>query len=270
MNEPGVTRSQSQSTILRRLLLVRHGLPDYRGGKAGDEPPGPPLSPIGFDQARQAAEVVASYEPSAIHSSPLARSTQTAACFAGDLALDVVVDSDLKEWHRTEDLYRFTERHVRWLRRWLATGERCAVMVGHASGVLAVLRAALHLPHFGWWVPGRPDRPQLATCDRFEVSMASVFELTFEATAITARCLFHPRPRIMQVRKGRCMARFPRPIPGENKLIRRPNFTRLIGFDPPEVVRDSGAPCSKIDHCLLPNTVNGPDDYPRARTPLRR
>ena len=211
---------------------MRHGLPDYRGGKAGDEPPGPPLSAIGFDQARQAADVVAPFEPSAIHSSPLVRTTQTAACIAGGLALDVVVGFDLKEWHRTEDLYRFTERHVRWLRRWLATDEPCSVMVGHASGVLAVLRAALNLPHFGWWVPGHPDRPQLATCDRFEVSMASVFELTFEATEIAARCLFHPRPRIMQVRKSRTMTRFPRAISGENRSLRRPNFARLIGFDP--------------------------------------
>ena len=68
--------------MFRRLLLVRHGLPDFGSRKRRDEPPGPPLTPTGFRQAAQAAAIVAKLEPQAIHTSPLARARQTAQVIA--------------------------------------------------------------------------------------------------------------------------------------------------------------------------------------------
>ena len=216
---------------VRTLLLVRHGLPDYRLRKADDESPGPPLSDLGRMQAQQAAAVLMGFDPIAIHCSPLARARQTAECFRRALAIPVTEHSDLKEWHRTESLYQVSVRSARWLAHWQAGDEPCAAVVGHASPLLAIIRSALYLPHVGWYRSGHPDQLRLDTCDRFEMSMASVFALTVEPRQVTAELVFHPEPRIAAVLRGRHLRTFPRPIigDGENDLIRRPNFTSLIG-----------------------------------------
>ncbi len=207
----------------RRLLLVRHGLPDYRDGKSWDEPPGPALSPIGRRQIEQAAEVVRKYRPKVVHSSPLARAIQSARIISAACGVPLTVDPDLKEWHRTDRLYNVTERNARWLRGWFESSERCAVVLGHASPILAIIRTALYLPQRGWYTPGYSDR--------FEVSMGSVFELVFTPDEVTATCLFHPEPRILDYREGNIRKTYVRPNgPAENKFMRRRNMGRLIGY----------------------------------------
>ena len=217
---------------IRRLLLVRHGLPDYSTRVAGDEPPGPPLSSVGIGQIRQVIPHVRRLRPVAVHSSPLARAYQGAALVADALQLPVRIDNDLKEWHRTERLYQVNERGARWLRHWLDSDEPCAAVFGHASPLLSIVRTALFLPHFGWWVGDNRDQLTLNTCDRFEVSMGSLFDLVFEPATVTARCLHHPDPRIVHYnRQRRPIRSFPRPtMTGENREVRRPNFGRLIGY----------------------------------------
>lgn len=217
---------------VRRLLLVRHGLPDYRGGQRGDEIPGPPLSEIGWMQARQAARAVRRYAPQAVYTSPLVRAQQTAACIAERLVQSVRPDGALREWHRTERLYDVSARVAGWLVRWLRGGETCAVAVSHASPLLAILRSALYLPHVGWYQSGHPERLELSSADRFEVSMASVFELAFEPTSVTARCLFHPQPRVLSVWNRRTLTSLPRPVAGdlENRVVHRPNWVALVGY----------------------------------------
>jgi broad specificity phosphatase PhoE len=217
---------------LRRLLLLRHGLPDYSLRKAGDEPPGPPLSSTGVSQIRQAIPVLRRLAPVALYSSPLARARQCAALVADTLRLPVQIDSDLKEWHRTERLYQVNERSARWLRRWLERDEPCAAVFGHASPLLSILRTALFLPHCGWWRGDNTERLALNTCDRFEVSMGSLFEIVFEPDTVTARCMHHPQPRIVSYTRRRGVQRsFARPtMTGENLEVRRPNFGRLIGY----------------------------------------
>mgnify|MGYP000481935557 CR=1 FL=1 len=216
---------------MRRLLLIRHGLPDYRVRAAGDEIPGPPLSALGREQARQAAAVVARYPIATVYSSPLARTRMTAELIAVGAARPVRVVSDLREWHRSETLHAVGTRLARWLVGWLRGAEESAAVVSHASPLLALLRAALYLPHVGWWRPGRPDALELSSGDRFEVTMASVFELTFAPTRVTACCLFHPEPRIHHLARGRPRAGLPRPVPGlgENTVVQRPNWLRLSG-----------------------------------------
>ncbi len=207
----------------RRLLLVRHGLPDYRDGKSWDEPPGPTLSPIGQRQIEQAAEVVRKYRPEFVHSSPLARAIQSARIISGACGVALTVDPDLKEWHRTDRLYNVTERNARWLRGWFESSERCAVVLGHDSPILAIIRTGLYLPQRGWYTPGYSDR--------FEVSMGSVFELVFTPDEVTATCLFHPAPRILDYHEGNIRRTYVRPNgPAENKFMRRRNMGRLIGY----------------------------------------
>jgi broad specificity phosphatase PhoE len=215
---------------LRRLLLVRHGLPDYRVRQAADEPPGPPLSTLGAAQARQAAAELSEFPATTIYCSPLARTRQTAELIHRVLHLPVMVQGELKEWHRTESLYDVSVRSAAWLAHWLAGGEDCAIVVGHASPLLAIIRTALFLPHVAWHRRGQPNLLNLNTCDRFEVSMGSVFALTIEPAQVTAELVAHPEPRIVDV-PHRPRRRFPRPVHGhgENECVRRPNFGRLIG-----------------------------------------
>jgi len=183
----------------------------------------------------------------------------------------VRVESDLKEWHRTEHLYQVNERSARWLHRWLAGGQRCAAVLGHASPLLSIIRTALYLPHYAWWRPGtrgaanngqhvpgrqppaaapasgtrgaepsgpavRLRRPHfvLDTCDRFEFAMGSVFELLFTPDRVTARCLLEPQPRVVHAERGsRPVACFPRPGGvGRNREMQRPWFGRLIEGPP--------------------------------------
>ena len=252
----------------KRLLLVRHGLPDYAGAKRGDEPPGPRLSYIGIRQIEQAIPTLVDANPEAVYASPLERAAQSARLAAATLDLPVRIESDLKEWHRTERLYRVNERSARWLHRWLCAGQSCAAVFGHASPLLSIIRTALYLPHFSWWRPTpRPaadgrvhpgdaaqraapappgplrDRPQdrvrkprfvIDTCDRFEFAMGAVYELRFTPERVTARCLFEPRPRVVHAERGMSpIACFPRPGGvGRNDEIRRPWFGRLVGGPP--------------------------------------
>jgi len=90
----------------------------------------------------------------------------------------------------------------------------------------------LFLPHFGWWRGNDREQWVLDTCDRFEVSMGSLFEIVFDLKTVTARCLHHPQPRIMNYTRRRgAVRRFARPtMVGENREVRRPNFGRLIGY----------------------------------------
>jgi 2,3-bisphosphoglycerate-dependent phosphoglycerate mutase len=226
--------SPTHDTVQRQLLLVRHGLPDYRGRQRGDEPPGPPLSDVGKDQARQAAAVLKSYPAARIHTSPLTRAVQTAECIRALMFLPLQIESELKEWHRTESLYQVSERSARWLARWLAGPEASAIVVGHASPLLALMRSALYLPHFAWHRPQRPDVLQVGTCDRFEISMGSITLLEINAEQVTATMLFHPGPRVIDAVCRPVRRCLPRPVHGhgENAFMRRPNLLRFIGYRP--------------------------------------
>lgn len=215
----------------RRLLLVRHGLPDYRGKHPGDLWPGPPLSLTGYRQAAQAAAAVVPLCPLSISTSPLTRCVETARVVGRACGLAPRIDSDLREWHRSESLHEVTVRLTRWLVRWLRGNESCGVAVSHASPLLAILRSALYIPQVQWHKPGRPDALEVSSIDRFEVSMASVFEITFQRDVVRGRRCLHPRPRVQHASKGRLLTRLPRPLTGsgEGLELRRRNALAIIG-----------------------------------------
>lgn len=215
----------------KRLLTLRHGLPDYRDGKAGDDLPGPPLSLIGRAQAAQAADALRPFAPPLVLASPLTRTWQTAEIVAQALRIPLRVEPELREWHRTESLYEVTLRLTRWLIHWLRGGATNTLIVSHASPILALLRSALYLPQVSWWKAGHPGALELSSGDRFEVTMASVFELIVAPRWVTARRIFHPTPRIHHLVDGRRYPRLPHTLAGtpERIELRRPNRLRLLG-----------------------------------------
>ena len=178
----------------RHLYLVRHGLPDYSANLPADELPGPPLSDVGRHQARQSANFLHQLGPLPIYTSPLARTRTTANIIAAKLGISPLIDHDLREWHRTEKLYDVSGRLTTWLINWLRTDQPRAIAVSHGSPLLAILRSALYLPHLRWWHKDEPDRIDLDALDRFEFTMAAVFELEISPQSVTAHARFHPHP----------------------------------------------------------------------------
>src|SRR3954453_21525137 len=66
-------------TPRRRLVVLRHGQTDHNASGIWQGQLDTALSEVGRAQAQAAAAVLASYEPSLIHSSDLSRAAETAA-----------------------------------------------------------------------------------------------------------------------------------------------------------------------------------------------
>lgn len=218
---------------MRRLLLMRHGKPDYTLKKRTDEVPGPPLSSLGWEMVREAIPVLRERAPGIIYASPLARTLHSAQCLQRGLQLNLKLDNELREWHRTERLSDVGTRGARWLGQWLRSErdvDHCAIVVGHASPLLGIIRSALYVPHASWWHKSDPTRLVLNTVDRFELAMAGIIELRIDREFVEAEHIHDPSYRIVSHYRGRFFHRFPRPTGnGAGKTIRRPSFPPALG-----------------------------------------
>ena len=81
----------------RRLLLLRHGQSTWNADGRWQGHADPPLSPLGEEQARDAARRLAPGQFSRIVASNLRRARQTAEILAEALGLPVALDPDLRE-----------------------------------------------------------------------------------------------------------------------------------------------------------------------------
>jgi broad specificity phosphatase PhoE len=84
---------------LRRLVLWRHGETDFNVGRRMQGQLDSRLSPLGVEQARRAAPVLASFGPQALLTSDLGRASDTAAVLAQYTGLVAQVDKRLRETH---------------------------------------------------------------------------------------------------------------------------------------------------------------------------
>jgi glucosyl-3-phosphoglycerate phosphatase len=84
---------------LRRLVLWRHGETDYNVGRRMQGQLDSQLSPLGLEQARRAAPVLAGFAPQALLTSDLARASDTAAVLAQRTGLVAQTDKRLRETH---------------------------------------------------------------------------------------------------------------------------------------------------------------------------
>ncbi|MGI8985102.1 MAG: histidine phosphatase family protein [Acidimicrobiales bacterium] len=81
----------------RRLLLLRHGQSAWNAAGRWQGQADPPLSPLGEEQAREAAGRLVAGRFSRVVASDLQRARRTAEILAGPLGLVVEVDPDLRE-----------------------------------------------------------------------------------------------------------------------------------------------------------------------------
>jgi glucosyl-3-phosphoglycerate phosphatase len=82
-----------------RIILWRHGRTEWNVVSRFQGQADVPLDPIGYEQAERAAQVLASYQPSALYSSDLSRCYQTAELLAQRLGLEITTDKRLREIH---------------------------------------------------------------------------------------------------------------------------------------------------------------------------
>ena len=80
-----------------RLVLWRHGQTDWNTSGRFQGQADIPLNAVGLDQARDAAQVLATLEPSALWSSDLTRTRQTSAALAEATGLEPRLDERLRE-----------------------------------------------------------------------------------------------------------------------------------------------------------------------------
>lgn len=100
---PGTQSTSSSPTFedvpsaSRHLLLVRHGQSEWNATGRWQGQADPPLSPLGEEQAREAARQLAAMGFTAVVSSDLVRARRTADILAEAAGLAVEVDPDLRE-----------------------------------------------------------------------------------------------------------------------------------------------------------------------------
>lgn len=84
---------------LRRLVLWRHGETEYNAGRRMQGQLDSLLTPLGVDQARRAAPVLAALGPQVLLTSDLRRAADTAAALAEYAGLEPLTDKRLRETH---------------------------------------------------------------------------------------------------------------------------------------------------------------------------
>lgn len=90
--------SRTPGDSSRRLVLVRHGRTAWNAIGRGQGHTDVELDDVGHEQARAAAPRLATYQPSLLWSSDLARARQTAAYVAKETGLDPEYDARLREF----------------------------------------------------------------------------------------------------------------------------------------------------------------------------
>lgn len=103
MGKTSESKDNPPPTPPTRLVLVRHAVTSETGSVLTGRAPGVHLSERGREQAGATAERLAAAEVSAVYSSPIERTTETAEIIAGRHGLPVtpledVTESDLGEW----------------------------------------------------------------------------------------------------------------------------------------------------------------------------
>jgi glucosyl-3-phosphoglycerate phosphatase len=82
-----------------RVIIWRHGRTEWNVDARFQGQADLPLDGVGYAQAVQASEVLAAYRPTALYSSDLSRSYQTAAVLAERTGLEIITDKRLREIH---------------------------------------------------------------------------------------------------------------------------------------------------------------------------
>ena len=97
---PGNRARRGRATMTAaRIILWRHGRTEWNVVNRFQGQADIPLDELGYEQAARAAEVLATYQPSALYSSDLSRCCQTAEALVQLTGLEITTDKRLREIH---------------------------------------------------------------------------------------------------------------------------------------------------------------------------
>jgi len=125
--------------MLSKLYLVRHAEPLLNTNLNYKIPPGPALSDVGRQQAREAADFLENVGIEAVYASPLARASQTADAIAAKINLQKIVTPAIQEMQDGESLAEVRSRCWQFIQS--LQNVNCAAVVSHGSPVRALLLA---------------------------------------------------------------------------------------------------------------------------------
>lgn len=146
---------------MKKLYLVRHGMPQMPYAERYDIVPGPYLSDTGREQAARTGRFLARQNITHLYHSPLARAVETAAIVAKHVNLPSQEIEELAEWRREETAELVRERIARFWETILYGRDGNAAVVSHGGPIEQLLRHlsrdGLDLSKHSYW--GRATTP---------------------------------------------------------------------------------------------------------------
>lgn len=135
--------------MINRILFTRHGeTEDNLINRLSTSPPGPSLTELGRDQAKNLKKDLEDIEVSVIYTSPLVRAIQTAEILRGEKQIDIFEENELRElsvgaYEGRNDPDVFKELDKVW-RKWTVEGELDTTMgIGGESAKQILVRSQL-------------------------------------------------------------------------------------------------------------------------------
>jgi broad specificity phosphatase PhoE len=125
--------------MLEELYLIRHAAPDRSAGVPYQTMPGPPLTPIGRQEAEQTARWLAGRGVERLLASPFDRTRATAEAIAAQLGLPIAFAEALREGAPGEKLDQIRARTSELLAQLDDSPIRCAALVSHGAPIRTLL-----------------------------------------------------------------------------------------------------------------------------------
>ena len=125
--------------MLEELYLIRHAAPDRSTGVPYHTMPGPPLTPIGQQEAVQTAYWLGGRGIERLLASPFDRTRATAEAIAAQLGLEITFAEALREGAPGETMERISARTAELLTQLDDSPLRSAALVSHGAPIRALL-----------------------------------------------------------------------------------------------------------------------------------
>jgi len=133
-------KGEKQSSMLEEIYLVRHAAPDRGLGIPYHTPPGPPLTPAGYQEAAQTGRWLVGRGVERLFASPFDRTRATAEAIGGALGLPVTLAEGLREGAPGETLDQIRARMVELLNQFDDSPLRRAALVSHGAPIRTLLQ----------------------------------------------------------------------------------------------------------------------------------
>ncbi|HJZ47006.1 MAG TPA: histidine phosphatase family protein [Roseiflexaceae bacterium] len=125
--------------MLEELYLIRHATPDRTTGVPYNIMPGPPLAPIGQQEAVQTAYWLAGRGVERLLASPFDRTRATAETIAGQLGLEITFAEALREGGPGETMEQIRARMAELLAQLDDSPLHNAALITHGAPIRALL-----------------------------------------------------------------------------------------------------------------------------------